>query len=137
MGFQPADNGPDLRHTQSGHLQRSGRGRQWPTLRHSDPRTTAKCDQVHHSSLLPWYPIVRHSEARRGFPVDKTLGPKPSAYSVPLVLFRLDNRRTNWLRHHTVCEVYTDLLSVGLLRKGRMLLDLDIGQIWYFRWMRV
>ena len=135
MGFQPTDNGPDLRHTQPGHLQRGGRGRQWATHGHSDSRTTAERGQVYHSSLLPWYPLVCDSEARSGFPVDETLGSKPSAYSVPLVLLGLDNRRTDWLRHHTVCEVYTDLLSMGLLRKGRMLLDLDIGQIWYFRWM--
>lgn len=86
---------------------------------------------------MPGYPIVRDSKARGGFPVDETLGPKSSAYTVPLVRFRLDDRRTGWLRHHTVREVYTDLLSVGLLCKGRMLLDLDIGQIWYFRWMQV
>lgn len=135
MGFQPADNGPDLRHTQSGHLQRSGRGRQWATHGHSDSRTTAERGQVHHSSFLPWHPLVRDSKARGGFPVDEALGPKSSAYSVPLVLLGLDNRRTNWLRHHSICKVYTDLHAMGLFRQGRMLLDLDTGQIWDLRWM--
>ena len=135
MGFQPADNGPDLRHTQSGHLQRSGRGRQWATHGHSDSRTTTECGQVHHSSLLPWYLIVCNSKARSGCPVDETLGPESRTYSVPLVLFGLDDRRTTCLRYHTVCEMYTDSLSMGLLRQGRMLVDLDTGQVRDFRRM--
>lgn len=113
-----ANDDQDLWYSQLGHLQRSSRIGQRATLRHSEPRATTECDQVHHSSLLPWYTLIRDSKARSSCLVDQAHGSESSASAVPLVFFRSDDCGLVRMCHHTVCTMHTISLSVGLLHRG-------------------